>query len=50
MGIEIELEYNPPEFMMTLLDWSFETEAQIEKDQKIEAIINIEFTKGEQGE
>ena len=50
MKITAELQHNPPEFMITLLDWSFEAKAQIEKDQRIEAIINIEFTKGEQGE
>ncbi len=49
MEITAELQHNPPEFMIILLDSTMIITTRLEEDQGIQAIINITGTKGEEG-
>ena len=49
MEITVELQHNPPEFMIILLDSTMTIMIRLEEDQGIQAIINITETKGEEG-
>lgn len=49
MEITAELQHNPPEFIALILDWTMTITIKLEEDQKIQAILNITGTKGEEG-
>ena len=49
MEITAELQHNPPEFIALILDWTMTITGTLEQDQKIQGIIRIKETKGEEG-